>query len=173
MYTGFAVVAEFVRDLILGMVAGLMTTISMSLNGGDQEAQWRLRALSAWMQHKQLPKSFQMPMKEYCHELWCSASGASTTRAGRVNTDELFNELPPMMRSHLTNFLYGACPACLCAPLPLCCHRCASTLSMLNVLLPLLLLPLSQARPCPAYRSFAASPSRYSLDYAVTQWAST
>ena len=99
MYTGFAVVAEFVRDLILGMVAGLMTTISMSLNGGDQEAQWRLRALSAWMQHKQLPKSFQMPMKEYCHELWSNRTS--------LDTEALFDDIPPHMRDQLTHLLYG------------------------------------------------------------------
>ena len=54
----------------LSQVAGLMTTISMAVNGGDQEGQWRLRALKGWMTKKGLPKNFQIPLTEYCHELW-------------------------------------------------------------------------------------------------------
>jgi hypothetical protein len=94
----FSIVAEFVRDFILGMVAGLMTTISMAMNGGEQEAQWRLRALKGWMQTKNIPKGFQIRMSEYCNELW-SGKG--------FDTDTLFSEVPPAMKLHLTSFLYG------------------------------------------------------------------
>jgi hypothetical protein len=65
-----AIASEFVRDLILGMVAGLITTISMAINGGEQEGQGRLRALRGWMQRNNLPKSFALPMTE----VWCSGS---------------------------------------------------------------------------------------------------
>jgi hypothetical protein len=37
----FAIVAEFVRDFILGMVAGLLTTISIASGQGDQESHVR------------------------------------------------------------------------------------------------------------------------------------
>ena len=104
----FAILAEFVRDFILGLVAGLLTTISMSMNTfGDQEGHLKLRDLKGWMQGKKIPKSMQMPVTEYCHELWCSGAGARSGSAGRLNTEELFGDLPPLMGLRLTHYLYG------------------------------------------------------------------
>ncbi len=97
---GFALVAELMRDFILGMVAGLMTTISMATNGGEQESQWKLRSLKGWMQKNNLPKSLQIQITEYCHELWNNRSG--------FNIDELFGDVPPTMRTHLKHFLYSS-----------------------------------------------------------------
>eukprot|EP01052_Picozoa_sp_SAG31_P003884 SAG31_NODE_154_length_22184_cov_25.917142_6_plen_624_part_00 len=96
----FALAAEFVRDLILGMVAGLLTTITMTMNGGEQEGHHRLRALKGWMQKKNLPRSFQMPMIQYCNELWNNRSG--------VDLDDLLSNVPPLMRTNLMKELYGA-----------------------------------------------------------------
>ena len=50
------------------------------------------------MQKKGVPKSFQIKISEYCNELW-SGKGFDTV--------ELFKEVPPAMRLHLTSFLYG------------------------------------------------------------------
>jgi Ca2+-binding EF-hand superfamily protein len=97
---GFALIAELMRDFILGMVAGLMTTISMAMNGGEQESQWKLRSLKGWMQKNSLPKSLQIQITEYCHELWNNRSG--------FNVDELFADVPPTMRTHLKQFLYSS-----------------------------------------------------------------
>lgn len=96
----FALFAELMRDFILGMVAGLMTTISLAMNGGDQEAQWKMRALKGWMQKNNLPKMFQLRICEYCHELWNNRSS--------FNVDELFADVPPAMRVHLKQFLYSS-----------------------------------------------------------------
>ena len=97
---GFALFAELMRDFILGLVAGLMTTISMAMNGGEQESQWKLRALKGWMQKNNLPKTLQIRIQEYCHELWGNRSG--------FNIDELFADVPPAMRVHLKQFLYSS-----------------------------------------------------------------
>ena len=64
--------------LLTGLVAGLITTVSMSMNTfgeGSQEGQLRLRDLKNWMQKKKLPKELQMPITEYCHEIWNNRSG--------------------------------------------------------------------------------------------------
>jgi len=95
----FALFAELMRDFILGMVAGLMTTISMAMNGGEQESQWKLKSLKGWMQKNNLPKLLQIRITEYCHELWNNRSG--------FNIDELFADVPPAMRTHLKQFLYS------------------------------------------------------------------
>lgn len=96
----FAVLAEFTRDFILGLVAGLITSVSMSMNSyGDQERQVRLRALKNWMQKKKLPPGFQVPIASYCNEMW--------TNRANIDIDELFDDVPPTMRRHLTNFLYA------------------------------------------------------------------
>ena len=92
--------AELMRDFILGMVAGLMATISLALGSGDQEAQWKLRSLKEWMHDKNVPKTFQTRLTEYCNELWNNRSG--------FDVEELFAEVPPTMRSNLAFFLYGS-----------------------------------------------------------------
>ena len=100
---GFALVSEFVRDFILGLVAGLITTVSMAMNSlgeGSQEGQLRLRDLKNWMQKKSLPKGLQLPIMEYCNELWSNRSG--------LNISEFLEDIPPTMRSTMLSFLYGA-----------------------------------------------------------------
>ena len=92
--------AELMRDFILGMVAGLMATISLALGSGDQEAQWKLRSLKEWIHHKTVPNPFQTRLTEYRNELWNNRSG--------FDVEELFAEVPPTMRSNLAFFLYGS-----------------------------------------------------------------
>ena len=48
----YAVLAELIRDMILGLVASLMTTISMSMASNDNENSFRLKRLKLWLQRK-------------------------------------------------------------------------------------------------------------------------
>ena len=57
---GYGVFAELVRDVILGLVAGLITTIAMSLSQSDGDAELKLKRLRRWMAAKKLPKIFQI-----------------------------------------------------------------------------------------------------------------
>lgn len=95
----FALFAELMRDFILGMVAGLMATISMAMGNGDQEVQWKVRALKKWMSERKIPKTFQTRVSEHCHELWISRT--------RFEIAEVFRDVPPSMRLNLAIFLYG------------------------------------------------------------------
>ena len=95
----FALFAELMRDFILGMVAGLMATISMAMGSGNQEAQWKVRALKGWMSEKKIPKTFQQRLSEHCNELWTNRSA--------FDIEELFRDVPPTMRLNLAYFLYG------------------------------------------------------------------
>ena len=95
----YAMWAELMRDFILGMVAGLMTTISMAMNTGDQEVQVKLRSLRAWMISKNVPKTFQIKIVDYCNEMWSNRAG--------LNIDELLGDVPPAMKLNLATFLYG------------------------------------------------------------------
>jgi hypothetical protein len=68
-------VAELLRDFILGMIAGLLTTLHMMRNSGEQEAAAKLKNLKKWMQRSNLPKGFARRITEYCAELWNNRSG--------------------------------------------------------------------------------------------------
>lgn len=96
---GFALFAELMRDFILGMVAGLMATISMAMGSGDQEVQWKVRALKKWMAERKIPKAFQTRVSEHCNELWITRK--------QCDVEEVFRDVPPSMRLHLASFLYG------------------------------------------------------------------
>jgi hypothetical protein len=57
--------------------------------------------IESWesLQKKKLPKALQLPIEEYCHELWTNRSG--------LDVGSLFQDVPPTMRIHLANYLYG------------------------------------------------------------------
>lgn len=55
----FALFAELMRDFILGLVAGLMATISMAAGDNDQEQLFKLRDMKVWMSDREVPKSFR------------------------------------------------------------------------------------------------------------------
>eukprot|EP01043_Picozoa_sp_COSAG02_P105877 COSAG02_NODE_41880_length_390_cov_0.601375_1_plen_130_part_11 len=81
------------------MVAGLMATISMAMGNGDQDVQWRVRALKKWMAERKVPKAFQTRVSEHCNELWITRK--------QCDVEEVFKDVPPSMRLHLASFLYG------------------------------------------------------------------
>ena len=85
-------------DIILGLTASLITSIQLASSNVDAEATGKLRGLKAWMTAKNLPKSFQAKTMEYFHELW---SGANC-----IPIDKLMGEMPPAMRSTVTEFMY-------------------------------------------------------------------
>ena len=96
---GFGVFAEFIRDLILGLVAGLLSTILMAMNTGDTENTWKLQNLKTWLDQRRFPKGFQSRVMEYFHEVW--------TNRSHVNLDEMFDQMPPAMAGAFTELLYG------------------------------------------------------------------
>ena len=99
----FALVSEFARDFILGLLAGIITTVSMAVNSfgeGSQDGQLRLRDLKNWMSKKNLPKALQIPILQYCNEVWTNRSG--------LNVNEFFSDVPPSMRMKLLSYLYGS-----------------------------------------------------------------
>ena len=44
----YALFAELMRDFILGMIAGLMASISAAMDSNDQEVQLKMRSLIIW-----------------------------------------------------------------------------------------------------------------------------
>lgn len=95
---GFSVFAELMRDVILGLVASLITTVSMSLSSSDTEMESRLRRLRSWMAEKKLPKAFRKKAVEHFTETW-------TTNYIRLGP--LLQECPPAMASKMAILLYG------------------------------------------------------------------
>ena len=59
METKFSVFAELMRDVILGLVASLITTISMNTASTDTVTEMKLRRLRTWMEERKLPKAFR------------------------------------------------------------------------------------------------------------------
>jgi hypothetical protein len=70
----FGVFAEMVRDVILGLVAGLMTTIVMSLSSADNEADAKLRRLQKWMVRMKLPKPFRVRCMQHFNVQWTTGA---------------------------------------------------------------------------------------------------
>eukprot|EP01048_Picozoa_sp_COSAG05_P011647 COSAG05_NODE_1112_length_5856_cov_11.397082_2_plen_976_part_00 len=96
---GFAIFAEFCRDFILGLVASLITTISMSMSNNDNANNLKLKMLKKFFEHKKLPKAFQQVAMEHFNELW--------TNQSNVDLPDLLNQCPPAMASHMAELLYG------------------------------------------------------------------
>ena len=55
----FAVVSELMMGLIYGALAGVISTIMMSLKGNEQEYTMKLKQLRSWMKDKKIPKTQQ------------------------------------------------------------------------------------------------------------------
>lgn len=130
----FGIIAELMRDIILGLVASLITTISLSSGSMDAESATRMRGLKLWMNSKHLPKSFQAKTMEYFNELvracpsfspqfvlsLCSVCASEYCMTGAdaspppiaqwssssVELDQLLKQMPPAMRSTVTEFMY-------------------------------------------------------------------
>lgn len=95
----FAIFAELIRDVILGLVAGLITTISMNFAANDNETNLRLKRLRNWMSEKKLPQNFRRRAMEHFTETW--------TNKNHVNLRGLMTECPPAMAGNMAQLLYG------------------------------------------------------------------
>ena len=71
---GFGIFAEFMRDLILGLIAGLLSTILMAMNSDDGETTAKLQGLKGFLEERRFPKGFQLRVMEHFNELWTSRS---------------------------------------------------------------------------------------------------
>lgn len=95
----YGIFAELIRDMILGLVASLMTTISMSMASSDNENSLRLKRLKIWLAQKRMPKGFQQRMMTHFNEIWTNQSS--------VDLPGMMTSMPPAMASSLAEFLYG------------------------------------------------------------------
>lgn len=94
----FGVLADFTRDIILGLVASLMTTITMSMASDDNTVAMKLQKLKRWMRERHLPKGFQQNAMEYFNEVWSSQ---------QIKVEDLVTQCPPAMASSMMHLLYG------------------------------------------------------------------
>eukprot|EP01043_Picozoa_sp_COSAG02_P010048 COSAG02_NODE_347_length_24085_cov_23.240724_12_plen_981_part_00 len=95
----YGIFAELIRDMILGLVASLMTTISMSMASSDNENSLRLKRLKLWLHQKKMPTGFQQRMMSHFNEVWTNQSS--------VDLPGMMDSMPPAMRSTLAEYLYG------------------------------------------------------------------
>ena len=95
----FGVFAELMRDIILGLVAGLITTISMSMSSTDNATNLRLRHLRAWLAEKKLPKGFRMKVMEHFNETW--------TNSTNVDLPALLEACPPAMAASMAELMFS------------------------------------------------------------------
>ena len=95
----YGIFAELIRDMILGLVASLMTTISMSMASSDNENSHRLKRLKLWLMQKKMPIGFQQRMMSHFGELWANQSS--------VDLPAMMEVMPPAMAGTLSEQLYG------------------------------------------------------------------
>ena len=96
----FAIFAEFVRDIILGLVAGLITTIQMNSSGADTETEMQLTKLRTWLREKKLPAAFRKKMSEHFTQVWSHR---------QFDITMLANDCPPAMAANLTGTNHSGC----------------------------------------------------------------
>lgn len=95
----FAIIAEYLRDVILGLVASVITTISMSLDATDNETNLKLAKLAKWMRKQKLPSGLQMQALRHFHELWTAQTS--------IDISDVLAQCPPAMESTICERLYG------------------------------------------------------------------
>ena len=95
----FGVFAELMRDIILGLVAGLITTISMSMSSTDNATNLRLRHLRAWLAEKKLPKGFRMKVMEHFNETWTNNTSG--------DLPALLEACPPAMAASMAELMFS------------------------------------------------------------------
>ena len=121
----FGIFAEFVRDVILGLVASLITTISISSGTNDAELEQRLHQLRKWMSDQQLPASFRRLTMQYFRRHWrvmpppaavlpcvrlsyLTPNFASFLRTkNSIDLPQLLKECPPALGANMASLLYG------------------------------------------------------------------
>jgi hypothetical protein len=120
----FGVLAEFIRDVILGLVASLITTISMQSGQTDSELESKLHNLRNWMADQKLPTLFRKTVMQYFRRHWqvlqslnvvpCLSSDSDldvphcvhrTTNS--INLPELLADCPPGLASNMAVLLYA------------------------------------------------------------------
>ena len=94
----FAILAQMCLACIYGALAGVMSTILMSVRGNEQESYNRLRALRMWMVEKKLDKPMQQRILMYFNELWSARS--------MFDESGVLAEMPPSMSSEVSTCIY-------------------------------------------------------------------
>lgn len=94
----YGIFAEFVRDVILGLVAGLITVISMASGNNDTETEQRLRKLRRWMAEKKLPNGFRRTAMDYFRRTWTT---------NYIDLQSLLADCPPALGSNMAVLLFG------------------------------------------------------------------
>ena len=93
----FGIFAELTRDMILGLIASLMTAIQLAMATTDAEVATKLKGLKHWLEHKGIPKSQQAKTMEFFNELWASQP---------IDPGEMFRQMPPAMHLNISTFMY-------------------------------------------------------------------
>ena len=93
----FGIFAELMRDMILGLIASLMTAIQLAMATTDAEVATKLKGLKQWLEIKKIPKSQQARTMEFFNELWASQP---------IDPQEMFSQMPPAMHLNIAIFMY-------------------------------------------------------------------
>ena len=93
----FGIFAELTRDMILGLIASLMTAIQLAMATTDAEVASKLKGLKQWLELKGIPKSQQAKTMEFFNELWASQP---------IDPETMFRQMPPAMHLSISTFLY-------------------------------------------------------------------
>ena len=93
----FGIFAELTRDMILGLIASLMTAIQLAMATTDAEVATKLKGLKQWLELKGIPKSQQAKTMEFFNELWASQP---------IDPEEMFRQMPPAMHLNISTFMY-------------------------------------------------------------------
>jgi hypothetical protein len=99
MERGYAVFAELCVGFIFGSLAGLMSSLMMTLRGNEAEIATNLRQLKVWLEAKQLPMDQQNKIMDYFHSTWMTNK--------QIDYSKLVAEMPPLMANSIVTKLYG------------------------------------------------------------------
>jgi hypothetical protein len=86
---GFAVFAELCVGFIFGALAGLMSSVMITLRGNQAEVGNALHGLNIWLRKKKIPREQHGKIMDYFHSLWSSQN--------RLDPAKLMSDMPPTM----------------------------------------------------------------------------
>ena len=93
-----ALMSELVLALIVGCLAGVMSSIMMTMGAGQQEAMVKLLALRAWMRARGMKTSDKAKILAAFHQQAESAA---------FDQRQILSDLPPSLATDLSFFMYG------------------------------------------------------------------
>ena len=92
-------VAELVKYIIYGCIAGVMSSIMLTARGNEADTEQRMRAIRDWCKAKRIPAEMRDEILRY--------ESMVASKQAQIDPSEILSLMPPSMRDDVTKELYN------------------------------------------------------------------